>query len=152
LHGDKAIRAPATQQHSGEPERRDRDHDRRRPGRGVSGTVLALLLFAQSAHATARVIASHGDAFVAHDDGSRVWTIGNGVIAATFGVGTDDLLTLADAIDPRSGRSLNIAHGLDTTITLNDTTMTLGGPSHGLAFVDATADAPAISRLAVSMC
>ena len=69
-------------------------------------------------------------------------------MAATFGVGADDLLTRADVIDPRTGRSLNIAHGLDTTITLNDTTMTLGGGSHGLTFVDATADTlPAGVRL-----
>jgi alpha-galactosidase len=89
--------------------------------------------------ATRQTIASAGDAFVSHESGSDVWTIGSADLEVTVGFDASRTLTLQRLLNPTTGRAWTIAPGADTAVTLAGETLTLTA-SGSVALISATAE------------
>jgi alpha-galactosidase len=84
------------------------------------------------------LIASRGDAFVAHQDGSDLWSIGSASLELSVGLDASRTLTLQRLFNPVTGRAWAIAPGADVTLTAGGEriALTAGG---AVTFVSATA-------------
>jgi hypothetical protein len=90
---------------------------------------LAACLFAASAAAAAAdrppVVASRGDAFIAHQIGSDLWVIGSATLELTIGFDSSRTLTVQRLLNPETGRTWDITPGADVTLTAGTERLTL---------------------------
>jgi alpha-galactosidase len=94
-------------------------------------TSLALtalvLVVAPAAHAaSAPIVASRGDAFVAHQSGSDVWYIGSGDLEFGVGLNASRILVPQRLLNPATGRTWDLRPEADVSITLGGERLTLG--------------------------
>jgi alpha-galactosidase len=103
--------------------------------------VVVLSVYAVSAAAADRapLIASHDDAFVAHQDGSDVWSIGSADLEVVIGFDAGRTLSLQRIFNPPSGRSLDVTPGADVTLTAGSEHIALTATG-AVAFVSAAAN------------
>jgi alpha-galactosidase len=90
--------------------------------------------------ATRQTIASAGDAFISHESGSDVWTIGSADLEVTIGFDTSRALTLQRLLNPTTGRAWTIVPGADTTVTLAGEALTLTASGGATSLISATAE------------
>jgi alpha-galactosidase len=106
-----------------------------------SAIALSVCLFAAAtAHAADRapLVASHGDAFVAHQSSSDVWSIGSATLELVVGFDSSRTLSLQRLFNPVTGRAWNIAPAPDFSITAGADRIALTS-SGTVSLVDATA-------------
>src|SRR5438034_4115350 len=84
------------------------------------------------------LVASRGDAFVAHQNGSDVWSIGSANLEVTIGFDASRTLALQRLFNPSTGRTWDITPGPDLTLTANGERVALTS-SGAVTFVSATA-------------
>lgn len=95
---------------------------------GAAGGALA---------ADGAVVASRGDAFIRHDGGSDVWSIGSTALELTLGLNSARTLVPQRLANPVTGREWDLASEPDVTITLGGERVSLGGA--GVTFSGASA-------------
>ncbi len=88
----------------------------------------------------ATIVASHEDAFIAHDTSSDLWTIGSREVALVVGFDASGALTLQRLSNPRTNRSLDITPDADVSITAAGTRFALAARSNGLALAGVDAE------------
>ena len=91
-----------------------------RPGPACAAIWLALLLCgARSTGAADRppLIASRGDAFVAHRNGSNAWSIGSANLELVVGFDASRTLTLQQLFNPVTGQAWDITPGADVSLS-----------------------------------
>ena len=100
------------------------------------------LLVATAARAADRppIVAAQGDAFVAHQDGSDLWSIGSATLELVVGFDASHTLALQRLSNPVSTRSWNITPAADFSITAGGERVTLTS-SGAVSFVNASAQA-----------
>ena len=86
------------------------------------------------------IVATRGDAFVAHQNGSDLWTIGNNTIELVVGLDAAHVLALQRLSNPDSGRVWDITPGPDVSFTAGGESITLGA-SGNVSLTSATAQA-----------
>ena len=96
--------------------------DRRRSSaRSRSAWLAACLLLCSAARSAAAdrppLVASHGDAFVAHEGGSDVWSIGSASLELVVGFDASRTLALQKMFSPSTGRAWDISPGADAGLT-----------------------------------
>jgi alpha-galactosidase len=106
-----------------------------------AAVCLAVLLSGSGAAAAADrlpLVASRGDAFVAHQDGSDLWSIGSADLELIVGLDASRALTLQRLFNPVTGRAWEIAPGADVSLTAGGEriALTSGG---AVSFVSASA-------------
>jgi len=85
-------------------------------------------------------VASTDDAFVAHQAGSDVWTIGSGNLEVAIGLDASRTLTLQRIANPTVGRTWDITSAPDVSINVGGERVTLGNSGNiSLLSVDAHA-------------
>ena len=107
-------------------------------------TVLVCLLAVGPAGAADRapLIAAKGDAFVAHDSSSDVWSIGSANLELVIGFDASHTLALQRMFNPQTGRAWNIVPAPEFGITAGGERMAPTS-SGAVSFVGATAAATA---------
>jgi alpha-galactosidase len=88
------------------------------------------------------VIAAQGDAFVAHQSNSDIWSIGSANLELVVGFDASRALALQRLFNPATDRSWNITPAADSTITAGGEHLVLTS-SGAVSFVNATAAADA---------
>ena len=93
----------------------------------VAAVACAWLFCAAAAAAADRppVVASKADAFIAHQAGSDLWTIGGANIELIVGFDPSRALTLQRLSNPTTGRSWDITPGPDVTLAAGSERITL---------------------------
>src|SRR5262249_1142239 len=120
----------------GKSGRRDRESLSGLGGEGLSDhamrrgfIICALALFlappARAAELPPMVV-SHGDAYIAHADGSNAWHIGGATLDRPVGFDQSGTLAIQSLSNPGTGRFWNITPAADATITIGSETVTLG--------------------------
>src|SRR4051812_15240023 len=102
---------------------------------------IVCLLAAANAGAEDRpfVVATQGDAFIAHQNGSDVWSIGTTNLELAIGFDASRALTLQRLFNPATGRALEITAAPAYSVTAGGERVTL--TSNGAAaFVGAVAE------------
>jgi alpha-galactosidase len=89
----------------------------------------------------AGVIASQADAFVAHQSGSDVWSIGSANLELVIGFDASRTLSLQRLFNPASGRAWNISPAPDFSLTAGSGERIALTSSGAVSFVNATAAA-----------
>ena len=104
--------------------------------------LVAYLFAAASAGAADRppIAAARGDAFVAHQTGSDVWSIGSANLELAIGFDASKTLALQGLSNPVTGRAWNITPAPDFSITAGGEHITLTS-SGAVSFVGAVAEA-----------
>lgn len=104
--------------------------------------LLLCLFAAATARAADRgpIVAARDDAFVAHQAGSDLWSIGSGNLELVVGFDASRTLALQRLFNPVAGRALNITPAPDFSITAGDERIALTS-SGAVAFVNASAAA-----------
>ena len=93
----------------------------------LSLVVLALSMAASIAAADqASIVASNGDAFIGHQSGTDVWTIGSATLEVAIGLDASRTLALQRISNPSTGRGWDITPAADVTITAGSERITLG--------------------------
>src|SRR5215212_8776545 len=89
--------------------------------------LVVCLLAAAPAHAADRpfVVASRGDAFIAHQAGTDRWSIGSANLELTVGFDANRSLTFQRLFNPSTGRAWEIAQAPAFTITAGSESVTL---------------------------
>src|SRR5258707_606915 len=102
--------------------------------------AILLSVCAASAAAADRapLIASRDDAFVAHQDGSDVWSIGSANLEVVIGFDAGRTLSLQRMFNPNSGRSFDVTPGADVALTAGSEHIALTATG-AVAFVSAAA-------------
>jgi alpha-galactosidase len=102
-------------------------------------TVFVCLFAATAALAADRppIIASQGDAFVSHQNGSDVWSIGSTNLELVIGFDATRTLSLQRLFNPASGRSWNISPAADFSLTAGGERVALTS-SGAVSLVNAT--------------
>lgn len=100
------------------------------------------LLVATSARTAERppIVAAQGDAFVAHQDGSDLWSIGSATLELVVGFDASRTLALQRMSNPVSTRVWNITPAADFSITVGGERVTLTS-SGAVSFLNASAQA-----------
>ena len=101
--------------------------------------VLVCLFAATTALAADRppVIASQGDAFVSHQNGSDLWSIGSANLELVIGFDATRTLSLQRLFNPVSGRAWNISPAADFSLTAGGERIALTS-SGAVSLVNAT--------------
>jgi alpha-galactosidase len=106
--------------------------------------TLAILCLLGAANAVAAdrppIVAARGDAFVAHQNGSDVWSIGSENLELVIGFDASRTLTVQRLFNPVTGRALNITPAPAFGITAGGERITLTS-SGAVAFVSGLAEA-----------
>ena len=93
-----------------------------------------------AAAADTPIVASKADAFVAHQPGSDVWSIGSASLEVTIGFDAARVLALQRIANPAAGHTWDIAPGPDASITVGGERITLGNTGNiSLTATDARA-------------
>jgi len=71
------------------------------------------------------IVASRGDAFVAHQSGSDLWSIGSEELEVVVGFDSSHALALQQLSNPVTGRAWDITPGADVTLTAGGERITL---------------------------
>jgi alpha-galactosidase len=88
------------------------------------------------------IVASRGDAFISHQSGSDVWSIGSGELEAVIGFDASHTLVLQRLLNPAAGRAWEITPGADVTLTAGGERVTLTS-SGAVSFLSADAQVTA---------
>ena len=86
------------------------------------------------------IVAAQGDAFIAHQSGSDVWSIGSANLELVVGIDASRTLSLQRLFNPVTGRAWGIAPAPDFSITAGGERIALTS-SGAVSFVNATAAA-----------
>jgi alpha-galactosidase len=86
------------------------------------------------------VVASRGDAFISHQSGSDVWSIGSEQFEVVIGFDASRTLALQRLLNPAAGRAWEITPGPDVTLTAGGERIALTS-SGAVSFVSADAQA-----------
>ena len=86
------------------------------------------------------IVASRDDAFIAHQSGSDVWSIGSEQLEVVIGFDASRTLSLQRMFNPVTGRAWDITPGADVTLTAGGERVALTS-SGAVTFVSATAQA-----------
>ncbi len=117
----------------------------RAPLHGAVGVVVCAaiwLSFGTLAAAADRppIVASLGDAFISHQNGSDVWSIGSEQLELIVGFDASHTLALQGLLNPAAGRSWDITPGADIALTVGGERIALTS-SGVVSLVSATAQA-----------
>src|SRR5206468_12260329 len=85
------------------------------------------------------LVASQADAFVSHQSGSDVWSIGSANLEVVFGFNALRTLSLQRMFNPTTGRSWDVSAGPDFGLTAGTERLTLTS-SGAVTFVSAVAE------------
>jgi alpha-galactosidase len=112
---------------------------------GSARAVVSLVVWlgggaAASAADRPPVIASHDDAFVAHQNGSDLWSIGSASLELVVGFDASRTLTLQRLFNPVTGRAWNITPAADVSLTAGGERIALTS-SGAVSVASATAQA-----------
>jgi hypothetical protein len=88
------------------------------PRKWLLAAACALLLLGAQTVGAASIVASNEDAFVTHDSGSGVWSIGSRELELVVGFDRTGLLTLQRLFNPRTERDWDITPAGDFTVTV----------------------------------
>ncbi len=88
----------------------------------------------------ATIVASHEDAFIAHDSGRDVWSIGSRELELVVGFDPSGTLTLQRLWNPLTGRSLDITPDADVSVTAGGTRFLLSTRNNGLTLLGVDAE------------
>jgi alpha-galactosidase len=88
------------------------------PPRWLVAAACALLVFRVQTVGAASIVASNDDAFVAHDSGSNVWSIGSRELELVVGFDRTGVLTLQRLSNPLTERALDITPAADFTVVV----------------------------------
>jgi len=86
------------------------------------------------------IVAAQGDAFVAHQEGSDLWSIGSANLELVIGVDSSRTLALLRLFNPANGRPWNITPAADFSMTAGGERIALTS-SGAVSFVNASATA-----------
>ena len=113
---------------------------RSRACRRAACLAVCLGLYGRAAGAADRapLIASRDDAFVSHQEGSDLWTIGGARLELTVGFDASRALAVQQLVNPETGRAWDITPGPDVTLTAGGQRIALTS-SGAVSFVAATA-------------
>jgi alpha-galactosidase len=112
------------------------------PRRWRLAAACALLVFGVRAANGASVVASNDDAFVAHDSGSDVWSIGSRELELVVGFDRTGLLILQRLSNPLTERSWDVTPAADFTVTVGGEPIVLS-MRNGMTLTGAAAEATA---------
>src|SRR4029450_12012535 len=86
------------------------------PRKWLLAAACALLLFGAQTVGAASIVASNEDAFVTHDSGSDLWSIGSRALELVVAFDRTGLLTLRRLFNPRTERDWDITPAGDFTV------------------------------------
>ena len=109
-----------------------------RPPTLILATLLAVCL--PGASAAAVTIAANHDASITRDQSAGTWTIGSAGAALTLGLDASRDFTVVGLTSP-SGQSWAGHGAADTSLRVNNQTVTFGSRAAGFSFVEATVEA-----------
>ena len=90
--------------------------------------------------AVVSILASHGDAFVAHDSTSDRWSIGSRDLDVSVGFDPAGTFMLQSMTNPVTGRKWNATPAPDVSLTAGTKREVLGKNTSGLSFINAQAE------------
>jgi alpha-galactosidase len=114
-------------------------HVRVSVGAACAGVWLAFSAVAAAADRPP-IVASRGDAFISHQSGSDVWSIGSEQLELVVGFDAQRTLALQRLFNPATERAWEIAPGADVSLTAGGERIALTS-SGAVSFVSATAQA-----------
>jgi alpha-galactosidase len=109
------------------------------PRKCLLATVCALLFFGAQTVGAASIVASNDDAFVAHDSGTDVWSIGSRELELVVGFDRSGLLILQRLFNPLTERAWDITPAGDFTVMVGGEPIALS-MRNGMTLTNVAAD------------